>query len=82
MQQIFTTALVAAMFFNSNHRKACDYMRDHKLTRRMLEKSRFNRRLHNLSMLINDLFHQVGMILKQLDENTEYLLAAIPRTNV
>lgn len=76
--EIITTALVAAMFFNGNHSKACDYMKDHKLTRRMLEKSRFNRRLHNLSMLINDLFHQVGMILKQLDENTEYLLDSFP----
>ena len=76
--EIITTALVAAMFFNGNHSKACDYMRDHKLTRIMLEKSRFNRRLHNLSMLINDLFHQVGMILKQLDENTEYLLDSFP----
>ncbi|BBD65751.1 transposase [Nostoc commune NIES-4072] len=53
-------------------------MKDHKLTRIMLEKSRFNRRLHNLSMLINDLFHQVGMILKQLDENTEYILDSFP----
>lgn len=38
--EIITTALVAAMFFNGNHSKACDHMRDHKLTRRMLEKSR------------------------------------------
>lgn len=44
----------------------------------MLEKSRFNRRLHRLSMLINDLFHQVGMILKQISETTEYLLDSFP----
>lgn len=61
---------------------ACDYMKDHKLTLIMLEKSRFNRRLHRLSMLINDLFHQVGMIRKQISETTEYLLAAIPCTNL
>ncbi|MDZ8079357.1 MAG: hypothetical protein RMX35_09700 [Nostoc sp. DcaGUA01] len=30
--EIITTALVAAMFFNGNHSKACDYMKDHKLT--------------------------------------------------
>lgn len=30
--EIITTALVAAMFFNGNHSKACDYMKGHKLT--------------------------------------------------
>ncbi len=66
------------MFFNGNHSQACEYMKDHKLILRMLEKSRFNRRLHNLSMLINDLFHQLGMIVKSLSENTEYLLDSFP----
>lgn len=76
--EIITTALVAAMFFSGNHSKACDYMKDHKLVLTMLEKSRFNRRLHRLSMLINDLFHQVGMILKEISETTEYLLDSFP----
>lgn len=76
--EIITTALVAAMFFNGNHSSACSYMKDHNLITRMLEKSRFNRRLHNLSMLINDLFHQVGMILKETSDTTEYLLDSFP----
>ncbi|GEM_PF-3335894 len=44
--EIITTSLVAAMFFGGNHSKACEYMKDHKLVKNMLEKSRFNRRLH------------------------------------
>jgi hypothetical protein len=36
--EIITTALVAAIFFDGNHRKACDYMKDHKLIPNMLEK--------------------------------------------
>lgn len=44
----------------------------------MLEKSRFNRRLHSLSMLINDLFHQVGIVLKEISDDTEYLLDSFP----
>lgn len=72
--EIITTALVAAMFFNGNHKQACEYMKEHKFISRMLEKSRFNRRLHRLSMLINDLFHQLGMIIKYLSKDTEYLL--------
>ncbi|MEH1835169.1 MAG: hypothetical protein V7L29_24705 [Nostoc sp.] len=53
--EIITTALIAAIFFSGNQSKACAYMKDHNLIVRMLEKSRFNRRLHRLSMLINDL---------------------------
>ena len=49
--EIITTALIAAMFFNGNHSAACSYMKDHNLIPKMLEKSRFNRRLHNISML-------------------------------
>ena len=76
--EIVTTVLVAAMFFNGNHSAACNYMKDHSLIPKMLEKSRFNRRLHNISMLINDLFHQVGMILKEMSDSTEYLLDSFP----
>ncbi|MEO0968808.1 MAG: IS982 family transposase [Cyanobacteria bacterium J06639_18] len=76
--EIITTALIAAMFFNGNHSKACNYMKDHGVIPKMLEKSRFNRRLHGISMLMNDLFHQVGMILKHADNCTEYLLDSFP----
>jgi hypothetical protein len=76
--EIITTALTAAMFFNGNHAKACNYMKEHNLIPNMLEKSRFNRRLHNVDMLINDLFHQIGMILKETSDCTEYLLDSFP----
>ena len=76
--EIITTVLIAAMFFNGNHSAACSYMKDHNLIPKMLEKSRFNRRLHNISMLMNDLFHQVGMILKESSDCTEYLLDSFP----
>ncbi|WP_392478895.1 IS982 family transposase [Nostoc sp. C110] len=76
--EIITTSVCAAMFFGGNHSKACRYMKDHKLIPKMLEKSRFNRRLHSISMLINDLFHQMGMILKEISDCTEYLLDSFP----
>lgn len=76
--EIITTVITAAMFFGGNHSQACDYMKDHNLVCNMLEKSRFNRRLHGISMLINDLFHQVGMILKESSDCTEYLLDSFP----
>lgn len=40
----------------------------------MLEKSRLNRRLDSLLMLINDLFHQVVIVLKEISDHTEYIL--------
>jgi hypothetical protein len=76
--EIITTAVCAAMFFNGNHSKACSYLKAHNLVPKMLEKSRFNRRLHGISMLINDLFHQMGMILKEVSDCTEYLLDSFP----
>ena len=59
---------------------ACSYMKDHNLISYMLEKSQLNRRLDSLSMLINDLFHQVGIVLKEISDNTEYLLDSFPVT--
>ncbi|BAZ69839.1 MAG: hypothetical protein KME28_19730 [Pelatocladus maniniholoensis HA4357-MV3] len=38
--EIITTAIIAAMFFDGNHTRACSYMKDHKLIPTMLEKSR------------------------------------------
>lgn len=76
--EIITTALTAAMFFDGNQAKACAYMKDHNLIPNMLEKSRFNRRLHAINMLVNDLFHQIGMILKETSNCSEYLLDSFP----
>ena len=42
------------------------FMKDHNLIQNMLDKSRLSKILHGISMLINDLFHQVEMILKKL----------------
>ncbi|MEH2247027.1 MAG: hypothetical protein V7K85_31240 [Nostoc sp.] len=62
--EIITTLITAAMFNDCNQTKACEYMKDHHLIANMLEKSRWNRRVYEISMLINDLFDQMGMILK------------------
>lgn len=33
--EIITTSISAAMFFNGNHTKACEYMKDHNLVKKM-----------------------------------------------
>jgi hypothetical protein len=50
--EIITTVITAAMFFDGNQTKACEYMKDHHLIANMLEKSRENRRLHGIVMLM------------------------------
>lgn len=60
--EIITTAICAAMYFDGNQNKACGYLKDHKLIPDMLEKSRFNRRLHGISMLINDYFVVTSLV--------------------
>ncbi len=76
--EVITTALVAARFFGGTHPQACAYMKDHGLIPNMLEKSRFNRRLHAVAELIYDLQQQLGQLLMQADGASEYLLDSFP----
>jgi hypothetical protein len=72
--EMITTALVAARFFGGNHQAAQDYLKEHGLMPKMLDKSRFNRRLHRLFLPLLDLFDYLGTVLKSISPTTEYLL--------
>jgi hypothetical protein len=72
--EVITTALVAAKFFGGNHLSACTYLKEHGLMPRMLTASRFSRRLHRLFLPMLDLFDCLGMILKSINEQSEYIL--------
>lgn len=76
--EILTTAMVAALFFNSNQTNARLYLWETGLIPRMLDKSRFCRRLHALSGLMYDLFHQIGMVIKASNSHVEYLVDSFP----
>lgn len=76
--EIITTAMVGALFFNGNQVLARAYLKEHGLIPQMLEKSRFCRRWNQLFLLLDDLFHQLGLVLKQLNSSTEYLLDSFP----
>jgi hypothetical protein len=76
--EVITTALVAARFFGSNHKQACDYLLEHGYMPEMLTPSRFSRRLHRLFLPLLDLFDCLGMILKSINASTEYLLDSFP----
>lgn len=76
--EVLTAALVAARFFGGNHKQACDYLREHGYMPKMLDPSRFSRRLHRLFLPLLDLFDCLGMILKAITPSSEYLLDSFP----
>lgn len=76
--EVITTAIVSTMFFSGNYEKGRAYMADTGFVKKMLSRSRFCRRLHAVADLVYDIFHQLGMILKQINISTEYLIDSFP----
>jgi hypothetical protein len=76
--EVITTALVAALYFGGNVERSRSFMRETGLMPRMLSKSRLTRRLHLVAGLVNSLFHQLGVVLKEASISTKYLLDSFP----
>jgi hypothetical protein len=76
--EVITTAIISTMFFSGNMEKARSYMSSTGIVKNMLSKSRFCRRVHALSDLIYDMFHQLGSVLKTINISTEYIVDSFP----
>ena len=76
--EVLTTALVAARFFGGNQPLAQTDLKEHGLMPQLLEKARFNRRLHGLFLPLLDVFDDLGPVLKSLSPTTEYWLDSFP----
>lgn len=76
--EVITTALTAALYFGGNLETSRDLMLETGLMPRMLSRSRFCRRLHRVADLTLSLFHQLGLVLKQANASTQYLLDSFP----
>jgi hypothetical protein len=76
--EVITAALVAAFNFGGNLERGRSFLREAGLMPRMLSRSRLNRRLHVVADLINTLFHQLGLVLKEASVSTKYLLDSFP----
>lgn len=76
--EVITTAIVSSLFFSGNMEKARAFMKSTGIVKDMLSKSRFCRRIHALSDMINDIFHQLGMVLKEINVSTEYIIDSFP----
>lgn len=76
--EIITTAIVSSLYFGGHQDRAREFMKMTGLIPAMLDKSRFNRRLHALAELIHDLFMQVGYYFKHISCEMSYILDSFP----
>jgi hypothetical protein len=76
--EVITTALCAALHCDGKLEHARKLMKEAGLMPRMLSKSRLCRRLHRLKELVYSLFHQLGLVLKELSPSTIYRLDSFP----
>lgn len=76
--EVITTAFVSALYFGGNLEVACHFMKLKGYVPRMLEKSRYCRRLHRLSDLLFSMFHQLGQHLKDVAGAADYVLDSFP----
>lgn len=76
--EIITTAIVSSLYFGGHQDKARQFMKMTGLVPGMLDKSRFNRRLHALAELIYSIFMQVGYYFKYVSCEMSYILDSFP----
>jgi len=76
--EIITTALVSALYFGGHLDNSRGFMKMTKLVPEMLDKSRFNRRLHKVSELVFSMFWQLGHQLKSMAGASEYVIDSFP----
>lgn len=76
--EMITTAVVSSLYFGGHWEKARQFMKMTGMVPRMLDKSRFNHRLHNLADLIYSLFMQIGYYFKYVSCEMSYVLDSFP----
>jgi len=76
--EIITSAIVSALYFGGHLDNGRHFMKMTGLSPLMLDKSRFNRRLHALSDLLFQLFFQIGQYLKMVAGASDYVVDSFP----
>jgi len=76
--EIITSAIVSALYFGGHLDNGRHFMKMTGLCPLMLDKSRFNRRLHALSELLFELFFQIGQHLKTVAGASDYVVDSFP----
>ena len=76
--EVITTAIVSALYFGGHLDNGRQMMKMTGMMPKMLDKSRFCRRLHQLESLLCCLFFQVGQQLKTIAGASDYVIDSFP----
>jgi hypothetical protein len=76
--EVMTVAVVAALYFGSNYTRSRWMLHDCGYIPRMLEKSRFSRRLHRVKSLLLTLFNVLGETWKEMNDELIYSIDTFP----
>ena len=76
--EMFTVILVSCLYFGGNIEKARGYFLSHNIFSFVLEKSRFNRRMHQQTLLLMSLFEQLSQVFKVLNTSCVYRMDSFP----
>ena len=76
--EIITTAIVSALYFGGHLDNARHMMKMTGMIPRMLDKSRFCRRFHQLEPLLCMLFFHIGQHIKDIAGATDYVIDSFP----
>jgi hypothetical protein len=76
--EVLTAAIVSAMYFYGHHERSIAYLKSTGLMPKMLDKSRFSRRIHKCWGLLYDVFICLGSYLKEFKCEMRYILDSFP----
>ena len=76
--EVVTTAIVAMLCFGGNFERARCFLHSSGMMSRMISRSRFSRRLSRLADLVSLLFHELGLVIKELNLESRYSLDSFP----
>lgn len=76
--EVMTVAIAAACFFEGNFEKAWRHLTEGRYMLRRLSESQFNRRLHRVRHLFEELFERLAYHWKQTGEEDVFLIDSFP----
>lgn len=76
--EVMTTAIVAVIYYGGNFEKARKMMSAPEYIPKMLSRSRFNRRLHQVEPMLLELFEVLGESWKTLNSESIYSIDSFP----
>lgn len=76
--EIILTAIVSSTSFYGNHCSAIKFMKQYGFIPNMLDKSRFNRRLHKVGKLLYEIFEIVSSCFKDFCCEMHYIIDSFP----